>query len=344
MRIPEVEGLRDDLAAGASVPVVLLAGGDDAVRDGLVGVLADDLRAKGFSVQMVRVDAEPAKTDAWMRLDEASSSIPMFGDGFVVVVSGCDGAKMPDELKRYLAAPPAHVRVALFCDRKPAGLGKAVEAVGRVVSSVELKDRDATGMVQAEARAAGVSMDSGAVAALVDMVGSDRSQIMAAIAAFQNYKGKGARVGADDLRGFVSRTRESKPWDLGDAIDARDLGKALKLAGRDLQDLGRGGQIALFHRIVRHARQLLMIRDLIESGTPDKEAMRLLNFKTNMAWKWDKMRQSTPRYAGPHLRTFLRDAQAMEIVAKRADQTASPEAFVADLLMRLIGAGTPRRR
>ena len=126
-----------------------------------------------------------------------------------------------------------------------------------------------------------------------------------------------------------------------DALNSRNLGLALKLAGRDLEDMGKGGQIALFHRIVRHARQLLSARDLIDLGVSSEDAMARLKIKE---YPWKKLRGAASEFTAPHLRAFLRDAQAMEILAKRADQNLSPEAFLADLLIRLLGVPGARRR
>jgi DNA polymerase III delta subunit len=338
MRIPEVEDLRQALKDGARVPVVLVAGGDDAVRDGIVAVLADDLKTACSSVTTLRFDAEPAKTDAWARLDEAAGSVPMFGEGTLVVVYGVDGVKVPEELRRFLAGPPAHVRLALFASRKTGALAKSVTEVGRVVAPADVRDRDAAGLAQAEARAAGISLDSRAATALVDMVGTDRGQIQAAVAAFQAFKGKGARVAEEDLRGLVQRTRETKPWDLGDAINALDLKTALKIGGRELEDGGRGAIVGLLHRIVRHSRQLLTARELVDAGTSDEQAMEALKIKE---YPWKKLREACSRFPASRLRAFLRDAPALETLAKRSEQNASPEAVLADVLIRLIGA--PRR-
>jgi DNA polymerase III delta subunit len=231
----------------------------------------------------------------------------------------------------------------LCAGRKAAGLGKAVEAAGgRVITPAELRDWQVGTVVEQAARDAGVSLDRAAVAALVDMAGADRASIEAAIRGVAAYKGRGARVTEEDLRGLVQRTRQPMPWDLTDAINGRDLKTALKVAGREMADGGPGTQVALFHRIVRQARLLLQTVDLVEARVPDDEAAERLKVK---GFPWKKLREAAGRWRRAELAAFLREAPAMEQLAKRAH--GSPEAVVADMLSRLIGAGggpSARRR
>jgi DNA polymerase III delta subunit len=349
VRIAEVEELRTAIEGGAVVPVVLLAGGDEAVRDGIAEVLVADLRRGGAPVDTVRADALPAKTDAWTRLAEAADAQPMFGEGTLVIVEGYDGAKVPEELKRFLAAPPAHVRLLLRCEKKLAGLGKAVAAVGRVIAPAELRKNELEPAAHRAARDAGISLDAGAAAALADLVGGDRARLEAAAAALAAFKGAGARIAVDDLRGLVSRTREPMPWDLGDAINDRDLRAAVKVAMRELADLRkpkpgekrRGAPVLpILFAILRQARQLLIARDLVARRVPDAEGMKLIGIKS--PFPYEKLQKASKAFTHRELEAFLRTAPALETAAKRGG--VSDEAFLTDVLVRLLGPGRKARR
>lgn len=342
MKIADVEEFRALVKKGTAVPAVLVAGGDLALHDGVVGVLTDDLRARGSDVSVVRLDAGPVRTDAWQRLADTAASLPMFGEGFVVVVANCEGAKLAPELKQYLASPPDHVRLVLFADKKAAttGLGKAIAAAGHVMVPQEMKDPAAERLALQMAREAGLLMDAHAAAALVDMVGADRSALEAAFQSLAGFKGKGGLVGDEDLRGLVSRVRQTPTWELDDAINARDLARALKVAGRLLEDAKPGeGPVKLLHMIVRQARQILVARDLIRRRVDAKASMERLGLR--MPFHWEKLERAARKYGAQELEDFVRRAPDLEILVKRSGSNAAPEAvltWILSLLMRPAAA------
>jgi DNA polymerase III delta subunit len=169
MKIPELEALRARLAKGDPVPAVQVAGGDDAVREGAVEAVNEAFQAVASPVAIVRLDAEPAKSDAWTRVGDAAAAMPLFGEGTLAVVSGCDAAKVPEALKTVLASPPAHLRLVLIGEEKAktGPLQKAVQAAhGEVVAPARIKDNQATALVAEAARGIGLALDSRAAAVL----------------------------------------------------------------------------------------------------------------------------------------------------------------------------------
>lgn len=334
MHIPEVEDLRRAIAEGRSVPVVLVLGGDDAVYEGVANVLCDDLKKQFISVTRMRLDAEPSRSNVWSALTEVASTIPMFNEGTLVIIAGVDCVIVPEALRQFLSAPPSHVRLLLISDKKTGPLVKLIEKAGRVISPAELRDREAVALVQTLARNNGLLFDLRTASALIDMVGTDRAQIEATLTTLMAYKGKGARVVEEDLRGLVHRTRENKRWDLEDAIYERDLKRALKVASRELEDSPKGAVVNLLHDILRIARQLLLASEMIESGTSDEAAMSALKLKD---YPWKKLKEATSRFSKKRLIAFLREGPVLEILVKRSEQNASPEAVITDILFRLIG-------
>jgi len=337
MKIPEVEDLARHLAKGAPLPVVLVAGGDDAVHGGVESLLAKDLEKTGASVSTVRVDAGPAKSDAWERLGEVADNPPMFGEGFVVAVSNCDAAKISGELKAFLASPAPHVRLALFADRKAArsGLGKAVGKLGKVISPKDLREPAAVRVALQEAREAGLRMDSGIAAALVDMVGGDRGAIEAAVNALHEYRGDSVAVGEEDLRGLVIRTNAPAPWDLDDAVAARNLGRCLKVVNRTLEDARNPRHVLgrVLNSLVRLVRRLLIAKDLVGRKASQEESMERL--KINHPFPWKRIREASARYEAADLEAFLKDVPRLEMLIKR--ENASGDAVLTAALSRLVG-------
>jgi DNA polymerase-3 subunit delta len=326
MKIPEVESLREALASGASIPMVLLAGGDDAVREGVVKVMT------GGSSAVVRLDAAPERTDAWQRLDEIVATVPMFGERTVVLVTGYSCVKNPT-LDAFLAGPADHVRVVLCADRKheKAAFAKEIAAKGRVIAPEEVRDSQAKGLVFAAAKVAGLKVEDHAATVIGDMVGSDRTAIETAIAMLREYKGPGEVVTDADLPGLVSRTRKSPPWDLDDAIAAKDLGRAVKAACRMLEE-PKGSAMGILFHVARYARKLLVARALIARKTPDSEAMKTLKLSP---YPWKKLTDASRQYTDRQLRDFLKELPRWETLFKRGDKDGQ-DALVTDLLARLI--------
>lgn len=333
MKIPEVEELSRHLAKGQPLPVVLVAGGDDAVHDGVEALLSGSLEQTGATVSTVHLDAGPAKSDAWERLGQVADNPPMFGEGFVVAVSNCDAAKVSGELKAFLESPAPHVRLALFADRKAArsGLGKAVGKVGKVISPKDLREPAAVRVAGQEAREAGLRMDSRTAAALVDLVGGDRSAIATAVKALRDYRGEGGVVGEEDLRGLVTRTSKPAPWDLDDAVAARNLGRCLKVVIRNLEDGRKPGQV--FYTITNLARRLLVAKDLASRGATQEESMERLGI--NHPFPWKRIREASARYEKAELEAFIKDVPRLDLLVKR--KNASEETVFTAILSQLVG-------
>lgn len=343
LKIPELDPLRKAIAGGTSVPVVFVSGGDEAVGQAVVELLAEDLRRTASPVTVERLDAEPARSDAWSRLADVAAAVPMFGEGTVLSIAGCGkGATVPAELKSLLASWPPHLRVVLLAERKAEGspLGKAVKAAGQVVSLADLKDRAAEGLAEQAARDRGVVLGPGVPALLIDLVGPDRGAIDAAVQALAEYLGPGGRASPADLQGLVQRSRKANPWDLDEAISARDLARALKIAVRDVEDArdGRSQALRILYGVMRHVRRMLVASDLVRRRVDDKTAMKRLG--VSWPFMWERLRDGAARYTQAELAAFLAGAVDVDLRFKRAQ--TRPAVLVTDLLTRLIGAA--RRR
>ncbi len=335
MKIPEIEALRARTAQ-SPLPAVLVAVGDAGVREGVVQVLADDLKARGAAlVEVTRLEFDNEKArDAYDRLGQLAGQPPMFGDAVVVVVDHRAPAVVPDELKAFLASPAPHVRLAVWADRKAekSGLARLVrEAGGEVVALKDLEDRDAAQAATDEARSRGLRLTPRAASALVDLVGTDRGAIGSAIEALDRYKGGSGEVGEDDLVGLVRRTRKDVPWALDDAVAARDLRRTLKVTQRRLQD--DPNLLPILHSLVRVARRILQAKDLVARRVPPEEAQKALG----IAWpfQWDRLREAQARYTEEELAAFLRDVPRLEVLAKRGH--ASAESLLTAVVTGLLG-------
>jgi DNA polymerase III delta subunit len=342
--IAEVEDLRRVLEKGGPAAAVLVAGGDDAVREGLIEAMAADLKRTAAPVSIARLDAEGAKTDAWSRLAALASDAPLFGEGTVVAITSVgSGAKIHPDLAGFLDSPAPHLRVLFFAEGKAAksALATKVGVIGQVIVPATLKDRQIQALISQATREAGIGMDGRTQDALLDLVGTDRAALDAAMHLLVEFAGKGGRVTEADLVGLVQRSRRPAPWDLQDAVSERDLGKAVKIAVRELEDARdpRGEAISLYHKIVRQVRTLRTAQALVARGASSSESMERLGLKHD--FKWDMTKRGAARYQAAELDTFLKAAPAAEIRIKRG--SAGPEPLILDLLAGLIAGGKKGR-
>ena len=344
MTIPEVEDLRRALAQGGKSAAVLLAGGDDAVREGVLEVVAEDMKRTASPVAVVRLDAEGPKTDAWARLGAMASDSPLFGEGTVVLITSVgSGAKIPPDLTAFLESPAPYLRL-LLCAEGKAGkspLATKVAAIGSVIAPAMLKDRQIQALISQGAREAGISMDARAQDALLDLVGTDRAALDQAMVLLAEFAGRGGRVTEADLFGLVQRSRRPTPWDLQDAISERDLARAVKVAVRELEDARdtRGEAISLFHKVVRQVRTLRTSQAMVARGASTDDCMERLGLKHE--FKWDMTKRGAARFQATELDAFLKEAPAAEIRIKRG--SAGPEPLILDLLARLLGGAKKAR-
>ena len=340
MKIQEIEQIRFELESGKAIPMVYVAGGDDGVMDALVQVFGGHCSAAGTEAKVVRLDASGAKSDAWEQLAGIAGSFPMFDEKTIVVMTGCaGGAKVPKETRPFLENPPDHA-VFLFCaDRKTSAspLAKLVKEHGRVLDFKDLKDAQARAVAVSGARQMGIVLDAAAADALIDMVGTDLGAIDSALKSLAGLVVPGAgtvNVGVPDLAGLVRRTRKHAPWDLDEAIEKRDLARAVKVAIRELQDSKdpRSRVIGLFNTVLRRARTILVASDLLADRVGQTEAMERLGI--TWPFMYERVVDATRRYSRAELKTFLKNAMEMDIRMKRG--VAGPETRVVEILTSLM--------
>ena len=338
MKIQETENIRQALADGAEIPLVYVSGGDDGITDALVDIFSANASSRGSDVNVIRLNASGSKSDAWERFNEIAQSFPMFDEKSIVLMTGCaGGTKVPKESKEFLKSPPEHVNAIFSGDRKTASspLAKLAKANGRVIDFKDLKDAQARSMAMSGAREMGIMLDSAAANALVDMVGTEIGAIDSALKSLSGLvppDGGQIRVGAMDLGGLVRRTRKHAPWDMDEAIERRDLARAVKVAIRELQDAKDPRVIGLFNTVLRRTRMILIASDLVADRVPKTEAMDRLGI--HWPFMYDRLVDATRRYSSAELRTFIKSSMDLDIRMKRG--VAGPETRIVEILTSLM--------
>ncbi len=171
-------------------------------------------------------------------------------------------------------------------DRMPAlpkALKEAAELAGAtVVQTSAPRGKGGGDWLRDRLGASTLELDRGAIAAIDDLLGEDRSRVVGLIRTLEGALGEGATVTADDVATFGGEKGSTVPWALDDAIDKGDVAGALAILPRLIPYSGvpteRNG--AAFRLVaVLHKRYSNMLR-LDGVGVPDeKEAAAMLGTK-----------------------------------------------------------------
>jgi DNA polymerase-3 subunit delta len=144
-------------------------------------------------------------------------------------------------------------------------LGKRAElqVFERLDSTRSGWEEEATEIVQRRAEVRGLQFDSGALELFVLLTGGDTRQIENELEKIDIYLGRERSVTVEHVRELVPLSRSGVIFELGNALAERDLGRALTLVRR-LLDQGESAIGILLVAILPTIRNLLLAKDLIE--------------------------------------------------------------------------------
>ncbi len=178
-------------------------------------------------------------------------------EGFENILSVIEAGLGPD-VKFVLSASAIDKRRGAW--KKLSKLAK-VEVFDRPDTSKAGWEQAVLAQAEKRVRELGITFESGALELLVQMAGDDTRQLENELEKIDVYLGERRRAGLSTVRHLVSQSRAGVLWDLGNAIGARDLPRALEL----LDTLIYQGQNAigiLLGAIVPRVRSLLLVKEL----------------------------------------------------------------------------------
>jgi len=138
-----------------------------------------------------------------------------------------------------------------------------VQVIDRLDSSRAGWEEEATEIVRRRAKARGLQFDEEALDLFVLLTGGDTRQIENELEKIDLYLGKERRVEVDQVRELVPLSRAGVIFELGNALAACDLERALMLVKR-LLDQGETAIGILLVAILPTIRNLLLAKDLME--------------------------------------------------------------------------------
>jgi DNA polymerase-3 subunit delta len=138
-----------------------------------------------------------------------------------------------------------------------------VQVIDRLDSSRAGWEEEATEIVRGRAKVRGLQFDEEALDLFVLLTGGDTRQIENELEKIDLYLGSERRVSVEQVRELVPLSRAGVIFELGNALAARDLERALMLVKR-LLDQGETAIGILLVAILPTIRNLLLAKDLME--------------------------------------------------------------------------------
>jgi DNA polymerase-3 subunit delta len=228
-----------------------------AIRDAAVPP-----NARGFNYDVVEGKPSGGK------IVSLAQTLPMMAERRMVLVRdlGLMPADDAEPLLAYFAKPnPSTVIVALTSK-----LDKRLKTFAAASKKGWLHVLDAPRQLQPwlreEAKARGVSIESSAIARLIDTVGSDLSRLALAVEQLGLYAGPDRPVTSDDVDELVADTRERSVFELTDAIGAADRQRALGAVAKLCDQ--RESAVGVVVMLARHIRQLSLVHVMQREGVP----------------------------------------------------------------------------
>ena len=163
---------------------------------------------------------------------------------------------------------------------------------------------------------------------LVDNVGTDLYQLHNEVEKLRTYAGDSGQIQARDVDALILRSEQFGPFELDDAVLARDYKKAVQVIGAMLDD-GVEPLIVL-SRIVRVWRQLLIGKSVVgKGGAKDAAAAAMVP-----TWKASEFAASCRRFDWKQLAAGFR----LLLNADRAFKTSTPnpEGYFDVMLWKMI--------
>jgi DNA polymerase-3 subunit delta len=266
-------------------PAYLVHGSDRPKVDQALRRLRDRIEAAGGSVERVQAgDGADESTAAPAGVVLECNAMGLLGGPRLVLVSGVEAWKAEQPLAvlvEYLASPAPDATLALVASdaldaKHPLATGK-LSGIDVLLYNLPER-RGLPEWIAKAARASGASIDRDAVARLLELGGDDAQSLSSEIAKLAAYA-QGGVIRREDVDAISVLEKDVPPWDLTDAIGARDGSESLVQLGRFL-DRRDGAVAAALPAIARHLRSLAAARQALVRGEGVKELAKTLNMRS----------------------------------------------------------------
>lgn len=303
-----------------SAPVYLLSGetflAEEAIERIRAQAATDPLSEASFG-------ADAAAAEILGALDTPSL---LGGRRLVVVRDANDLAKdAVDALLRYLEAPsPSAVLVLVAAGRTK--LDSAVKGAGRIALEAP-KGRRLVGWIRERGREHKLRVDDRAGWALLDSVGSELRDLDAALSQLSTALGRGATVGAAEVRAAFPRLADERVYAFQDAVGERRLAVAMTALRRLLE---QGDEpLMVFGSLSSQIRRMLRAR-----RSADVSAKAVGDALGLPSWRAERLQRQCRSYREEELVDALRVLAVTDVEMKGGD--LPPEAALERAVVQIV--------
>lgn len=264
------------LIRSGSVPdLVFLYGNEKFFIERALRQISDatvPVEARDFNLQTFHARENPIDD-----ILDSVRTLPVFSPRRLVILKDADklNSAALDTLAGYISDPvpeTCFVLVGEKVDRRKKFF-QTFEKNGALVEFKGLYENQIPSFVKEQATNYDLSLTEDALALFCRRSGTSLQEIDGELQKLRQYVGtEGGLVDVEDVRAIVSDTRVDSIFDVVNAIGRRDIGDALRLLGR-LLDEGIAPLVVL-SMLTRHFRQLWMSRELLEEGMGKKDISR----------------------------------------------------------------------
>lgn len=196
------------------------------------------------------------------------NTIPLGQGVRLVIVHDADKLSIvcAEAIAEYLKNPNPLSTLCLDCSTlaKRSLLYKAVQAYGAkaIIECAPKKRTELESVVKTIAQNKGLSLDTAAAKELIARAGESTLMLERQLASLKDLLAPQTQITRADIQNNIAQTAEVKPWDLLDAVCARDAARALEV----YQSMQNPIHILLLSLIVTRLRELVCARSLSQRG------------------------------------------------------------------------------
>lgn len=294
------------------LPVYLTVGDDSLKREAVEARLVKRISALGdISFNSDTFDGEKASGSV---IVDACNTMPFASDVRLVTVRNADKLKKADseKLVEYLDSPSESTVLALYATSlaKSTRLYKAIAKFGKtaVIECMSPKAKDLPALVSKMAQSHGIVLTRGAVQSLIEFVGTDTVALDGELKKISLAHRGDDPVNEGEISLMVAHTAEIKPWELVNAISARNKQRSLYC----LSHMPSASPYALIGMCVTRIRELMITQSLLRKGAGGALAATL----KQPDWKVKSHPQWARNYRAAELRAGLVSARDTEKAMK----------------------------
>ncbi len=169
----------------------------------------------------------------WTQVINACRRYPMFAERQVVLLKEAQQMRDIDKLEPYIENPlTSTVFVVSYKEKKVDGrsrLAKLLKTKGELLSTKKMYDNQLPEWTSELVQSKGYSISQKGVLLLVDHIGNDLSRINNEIDKMLVNLGSRKTITEDDIENYVGISKEYNPFELQNAVAAKDLEKAIRI-------------------------------------------------------------------------------------------------------------------